>query len=110
VSEFAPTVIAGPSPTGAEQRSLFERLDSQPGARLYRATAGGMGTEAQTTQRLHGESPFGVVCVIMAKTSSGAQTVRRSDAGPVRLLLGGLTSPAALLTNLNSTPPRSILF
>jgi hypothetical protein len=38
------------------------------------------------------------VCVKMVKvTSPGAQTERRGGAGPVRGLLGGKASPAALL-------------
>jgi hypothetical protein len=47
--------------------------------------------------------PWRVVCDTMKEIPSpGAQTKRRADAGPVRVVLGGLTSPAALLIPPNN--------
>src|SRR5258708_12037980 len=61
------------------------------------------------TDLLRREGPEGgssatMVCATMETSSPGAQTERRGDAGPVRGLLGGKTSPAALLSN---QPQRS---
>jgi hypothetical protein len=48
------------------------------------------------------EASFGAVACVRMKRSSapGAQTERRGDAGPVRDLLGGETSPAAFVEKI----------